>query len=156
MTEPEPERVLAITEDNTLMHVAAPAALLVHVDAENDPASGDPPIEYEFYDPDGTRLVRVDSEEGAYFETSPTAAEPTAAARQLLVDRTDLILARAQVIRDEQVMNSPQPPTDNLRVPRVTGELPEVLRALEAIFASTETAPHGADWVHNVIHRIFG
>lgn len=157
MTEPEPP-VLAITAENDLMHIAPAAAMLEHIDGEATEAgpAGDPVPVYEFYDLTGRPLQLVTAASGGQsLEPVPGAPDPTPLGRQLLVDRIDLVMARTQVVLSTDLANGVA--ADGARVPRVQGDLREVVTALAAVVTfDDDSGPRPGNWVHNMKHRIFG
>lgn len=138
--------VLAIAEDDGLMHVGPGFAVLDHIRLGTEP----PPADLEFYDESGRRLTVV----GADLVVDPSATPPD---ETLLLDRIDVVQARMQVALDRQPL-IPDTPGDRVitRLPRVTGELPEVLQVLAFLngdLPAKDDPDSGPPW-HMVAHLL--
>lgn len=151
--------VLAIAENDTLVHVGPAEDLAFHYDQEQPaPPEGKQWPAVEFYDNEGFHLVHVPvaPPADAGFDRDAGYPEPTDADRQLLLDRIDLALAHAQVGRDRllaagSTFEGPE------RIVRVSGDLPTVLMALDAVdqLGSHSDTSRGG-WFHNLMHSVFG
>jgi hypothetical protein len=155
------EPVMAIAANNSLVHAGPAAAVARHwADLQPDPPPGTTWPAVEFVDAKGIPLTLVPPDDvvDAHFDRDDTLPEPDDDAKQLLVDRIDLALARAQLLRDEQRAD---PNGDRgfgpARIVRVTGELTSVITALAALDdASSHSQPGRGGWFHNLMHGIFG
>jgi hypothetical protein len=164
MTGPEP-LILAITTTDSLIHVGSGPDLLPHVgqEAADYEAIGQTPPDWEFFDITGTelRLVRDDAGHATGFEPAdPQAGDPGAAFRALLVDRIGVFQARAQVVLDRKQAAGDYDgdPEARLRAPVVSGELRDVLPALQVLGgrAKPPGEPDPGSWLHNLWHATFG
>jgi hypothetical protein len=150
--------VVAITVDDDLLHIAPPAEVLAHLaDEAGGPGAVDP-LTWEFFAADGTVLSKVTDQATARTTLEPDAeaTPPTDLDRQLLVDRIDAFLARVQVQLDRDLQTGMV--AEHRRVPRLSGELPEVVAGLAAVLQVpvTITQPDSRNWVHNLGHRLRG
>jgi hypothetical protein len=139
--------VLAIADDDRILHVGPAFTVLDHVREGTDP----PPADLEFYDYSARRLTVV----GGDLAVDHSAPAPDA---QLLLDRIDVVQARMQVALDRQPL-VPDTPGDRVmtRLPRVSGELPEVLQVLAFLngdLPAVSDPNSGPPW-HQVAH-LFG
>lgn len=157
MTEPETP-VVAITDDDQLLHIAPADDVLAHIHTEEQTV---PPADrpaWDFYTATGQVLVRTtDPATGEQrLEPDATADPPTALDRQLLVDRIDAFLAAVQVEATRDLLSGVE--TDHVRTPRAVGDLPDVVIGLAAVMSphAVFTQPDVRDWIHNLGHRIFG
>lgn len=157
MTEPE-KPVVAITKGNELLHIALAADVLGHIHDEEKtvPPAGRPA--WDFYTATGEVLVRTtDPATGQpRLDPDPTADDPTALDRQLLVDRIDAFLAAVQVEATKDLLTGIEP--EHVRTPRAVGDLPDVVVGLAAVMTphAIFSQPDVRDWIHNLGHRIFG
>lgn len=139
--------VLAIADDDRILHVGPAFTVLDHVREGTDP----PPADLEFYDSSARRLAVV----GGDLAVDPSGPAPDA---QLLLDRIDVVQARMQVALDRQPL-VPDTPGDRVmtRLPRVSGELPEVLAVLAFLNGDLPavTDPNSGPPWHQVAH-MFG
>jgi hypothetical protein len=160
---PDDELVLAIAANDTLLHVGPAAAIAAHY-AEQQPVApqGVQLPATEFYDSAGCPLTHVpgDGRTAAGLDRDAEHGQADCAARRLLVDRIDLVLAHAQVVRDRQLAH---PDGDAgfgpARVLRVSGDLAGVLAALAAVddsASSSHSQPNPGGWFHNLMHSAFG
>lgn len=155
------EPVMAIAVNNSLVHAGLAAAVARHwAERQPDPPPGTKFPAIEFVDAKGIPLTLVppDGAVDAHFDRDDTVPEPDDDAKQLLVDRIDLVLAHAQLARDEQRAD---PNGDSgfgpARVVRVTGDLTSVITALAGLDdASSHSQPNRGGWFHNLMHGIFG
>jgi len=150
--------VVAITVDDDLLHIAQPAEVLAHLaDEAGGPGAVDPST-WEFFAADGTVLSQVTDQSTAKvtLEPDPEATPPTDLDRQLLLDRIDAFLARVQVQLDRDLQTGMV--AEHRRVPRLSGELPDVVAGLAAVLLVpvTITQPDSRNWVHNLGHRLRG
>ena len=150
--------VVAITVDDDLLHIAPPTEVLAHLaDEAGGPAAVDP-LTWEFFAADGTVLSQVTDQATAAvrLESDPEATPPTDLDRQLLLDRIDAFLARAQVQLDRDLQTGMV--AEHRRVPRLSGDLPDVVAGLAAVLhvPVTITQPDSRSWVHNLGHRLRG
>jgi hypothetical protein len=150
--------VVAITVDDDLLHIAAPTEVLAHLaDEAGGPGAVDP-LTWEFFAADGTVLSQVTDQATARvtLEPDPEATPPTDLDRQLLLDRIDAFLARAQVQLDRDLQTGMV--AEHRRVPRLSGDLPDVVAGLAAVLhvPVTITQPDSRSWVHNLGHRLRG
>ena len=150
------EPVVALTVDDSLLHVAPAAEVLSHLLAEAGPNGSLDPSQWEFFGRDGTMLaLEADPATGApTLVENAAAGEPSDLDRRLLLDRIDAFLARAQVTltRELQIGVS----SVHRRVPRLTGDLPDVVAGLALLMSLPESVnqPHSRNWVHNLGHRL--
>lgn len=138
--------VLAIAADDRIMHVGPGFTVLDHLREGTDP----PPADLEFYDSAARRLAVV----GGDLAVDHSAPAPDA---QLLLDRIDVVQARMQVALDRQPL-VPDTPGDRVltRLPRVSGELPEVLAVLAFLNGDLPAASDpnsGPPW-HMIAHLL--
>jgi hypothetical protein len=150
--------VVAITVDDDLLHIAPPTEVLAHLaDEAGGPGALDP-LTWEFFAADGTVLSQVTDQAtaGVRLEPDPEATPPTELDRQLLLDRIDAFLARAQVQLDRDLQTGMV--AEHRRVPRLSGDLPDVVAGLAAVLhvPVTITQPDSRSWVHNLGHRLRG
>lgn len=115
--------VLAIATDDRIMHVGPAFTVLDHVREGTDP----PPADLEFYDASARRLTVVGGDL-AVDHATPALDE------RFLLDRIDVVQARMQVALDRHPL-VPDTEGDRVltRLPRVSGELPEVLTLLAVL-----------------------
>ena len=115
-------------------------------------------LTWEFFAADGTVLSQVTDQATAKvtLEPDPEATPPTDLDRQLLLDRIDAFLARVQVQLDRDLQTGMV--AEHRRVPRLSGELPDVVAGLAAVLQVpvTITQPDSRNWVHNLGHRLRG
>ncbi|WFG43617.1 hypothetical protein [Pseudonocardia alni] len=151
------EPVLAITPDDSLLHVGTPAALLTHLGDEADGGDGQGPP-FEFYDRTGRRLsVAPDAAGGASLTADGPA--PTDADRDLLLARIDVFQAAVARLLAHDVATgiAAGDPSARLRAPWVRGELPDVLDTLAVLGGLPDpTEPNAGTPLHNLWHRVFG
>lgn len=143
--------VVAITDHDLLLHIAPAGEVVAHVTTVPEVALAD----WSFFDATGHPLTAQTDDEDVLVGFAPTSpgVDPTAAEKQLLIDRIDSFLARAQVQLDaENVQAGPDP--EHVRVPRVTGDLPDVITGLAAIMTVPGPQPDVRDWLHNLGHRL--
>jgi hypothetical protein len=143
--------VVALTDRDLLLHVAPAAEVVTHVVAEADVPLGD----WTFFDGVGLPLTAETDDSGVlvgFVETSPGVV-PSASDKQLLVDRLHSFLARAQVRLDAENAAAGGTPA-HVRVPRVDGDLPDVITALNAVMRLPTSQPDVRDWLHNLGHRL--
>lgn len=138
--------VLAIATDDRIMHVGPAFALLDHVREGTDP----PPADLEFYDASARRLAVVGGDL-AVDHATPALDE------RFLLDRIDVVQARMQVALDRHPL-VPDTEGDRVitRLPRVSGELPEVLDVLAFLGGDLPAAndpSSGPPW-HMVAHLL--
>jgi len=150
--------VVAITVDDDLLHIAAPTDVLAHLaDEAGGPGVVDS-LTWEFFAADGTVLSQVTDQATAKvtLEPDPEATPPTDLDRQLLLDRIDAFLSRAQVQLDRDLQTGMV--AEHRRVPRLSGDLPDVVAGLAAVLhvPVTITQPDSRSWVHNLGHRLRG
>ena len=149
--------IVAITADDTLLHIAPPADVLDHLgqEAGSPGAAVDPQI-WQFYRADGVALVQVTDPGTSVvtLEADTTAAEPTDLDRQLLLDRIDAFLARVQVELTRDLLLGIDP--EHRRVPRITGDLRDVVVGLAAVMTVPVSIvqPDSRSWIHNLGHRL--
>ena len=153
------EPVVAITADDTLLHIASPGDVLDHLGQEaGHPGAAVDPQTWQFYSATGAVLVQVtDQVTGVVtFEADATAAEPTDLDRQLLLDRIDAFLARVQVELTRDLLLGIDP--EHRRVPRITGDLRDVVVGLAAVMTVPVSIvqPDSRSWIHNLGHRLRG
>lgn len=150
-----PVPIVAITVDDTLLHIASADDVLAHLAAEAGRAGALDPLVWEFFAKDGTVLTQhTDAGTGAVtLEPDPALPAPAELDRRLLLDRIDSFLARVQVLltRDLQTGIAAQ----HVRVPRLTGDLPDVVTGLAAVMTVPKSIaqPDSRDWIHNLGHR---
>jgi hypothetical protein len=113
---------------------------------------------FEIYDDEGNRLMITadDNGEPQLSRDDTQDADADTVARQLLVDRVALFLARAQVVLDRD----PDPPDDPplSRFPLLQADLRTVLAALADLLgpltpATVITDPNRGNAHHNYLHR---
>lgn len=147
--------VVALTVNDSLLHIAPVAEVLDHLTEEaGSPEAVDPGV-WEFFTKDGTVLtLGADPGTGALTLTAAAeAAPPSDLDRQLVLDRIDAFLARVQVKQTRNLVRGEE--ADHRRVPRLTGDLPDVVVGLAAVLTvSADPDPHSTNWVHNLGHRI--
>jgi hypothetical protein len=153
------EPVVAITADDTLLHIASPDDVLDHLGQE----AGNPGVAvdsqtWQFYSANGVALVQAtDPATGAVTLVADTsAAEPTDLDRQLLLDRIDAFLARVQVELTRDLLLGIDP--EHRRVPRISGDLRDVVVGLAALMTVPVSIvqPDSRSWIHNLGHRLRG
>jgi len=163
MTTPEMS-VLAITPENTLLHVASATEVVAHLEAEVlGPGNGAAPS-MDFFDGTGRTLSLVtDPETGAVtLQVDASQPDPEPLTRQLVVDRIDSFLAQAQVVLTQELLHGTTPGLE--RVPRVQGDLTDVLATLAEAEGplpvipqpGTNTLFNAGSPLHNLGHRVFG
>lgn len=151
--------VLAITPTDDLFHVGPASLVLAHSASEEAAAQsvGDPVPGYEYFDAEGARLDVVTDPGTGMRSVAPAGGAPAATevGRRLLVDRLDVVQARTQAVLSRDLADGVA--VGHVRVPRVQGDLPEVLAALAALEEwRAIDDPDPGSWVHNMRHRIFG
>lgn len=151
-----PVPVVALTVDDTLLHIAPAAEVLAHLaDEAGRPGALDARM-WQFFATDGTALVQVtDPVTGAVtLGPDPAATAPEELDRRLLLDRIDSFLARVQVELTRDLLTGIASP--HRRVPRLDGDLPDVVTGLAAVLTvpTSVTQPDSRDWVHNLGHRL--
>lgn len=139
--------VLAIAADDRLLHAGQAFTVLDHVRQGTDPV----PADLEFYDAQGRRLTVVGGDLAV--DTGAPAVD-----EQLLLDRIDVVQARMQVALDRQpLVPATQGERVMTRLPRVSGELPEVVALLAFLngdLPAVNDPNSGPPW-HQVAH-LFG
>ena len=152
----EPVPIVALTVDDTLLHIAPAAEVLAHLaDEAGQPGALDPGT-WQFFAKDGTPLHQVTDPvtEVVTLEPDAAAAPPEELDRTLLLDRIDVFLARVQVELTRDLLAGVDPV--HRRVPRFTGDLPDVVTGLAAVLTVPVSVvqPHSKNWVHNLGHRL--
>lgn len=147
--------VVAITVDDTLLHIAPAAEVLAHLaDEAGHPGALDPQL-WEFFAADGTVLTQeTDPGTGAVTLAPDTSlAAPADLDRRLLLDRIDSFLAKVQVLLTRDLQTGVA--AEHTRVPRLSGDLPDVVAGLAAVLTVPKSVvqPDSRDWVHNLGHR---
>jgi hypothetical protein len=150
-----PVPIVAITVDDTLLHIAPADDVLAHLAAEaGRPGALDPQV-WEFFAKDGTVLTQqTDPGTGAVtLEPDPAFPTPAELDRRLPLDRMDSFLARAQVLLTRDLQTGIA--AEHVRVPRLTGDLPDVVTGLAAVMTVPKSIaqPDSRDWIHNLGHR---
>jgi hypothetical protein len=167
MANPDP-LILAITPTNSLVHVARAPALLEHVVDETVAVEGrgEQAPDWEFYDTTGIRQVITRGEDGRAvgFEPAEQAVDPGPKVREALVDRILVFQAMVQVVLDRRHAEgfydadiAAGDPHVRFRAPVVSGELGDVLAALEVLGASKPPGqPDPGSWLHRAWHAVVG
>jgi hypothetical protein len=165
MTSPD-SLLLAITPANSLVHVARAAELLEHVVDEDVVVedAGGQALDWEFYDIVGIKQVVTRNDEGRATGFEPAGQDLGPKFREFLVDRIMVFQAKVQVLLDRQHADgrwvddlAAGDPFVRFRAPVVTGELADVLTALEVLGASKPPGqPDRGSWLHNAWHAVVG
>jgi hypothetical protein len=150
-----PVPIVAITVDDTLLHVAPAGDVLPHLAAEAGRPGVLDPLVWEFFAKDGTVLAQhTDPGTGAVtLEPDPAFPAPEELDRRLLLDRIDSFLARVQVVLTRDLQTGIA--AEHVRVPRLTGDLPDVVTGLAAVMTVPRSIvqPDSRNWIHNLGHR---
>lgn len=153
-TDDAAEPIVALTVDDRLLHIAPAAEVLTHLQQEAGPNVALDPSTWNFFRKDGIPLVlQTDSTTGgATLVEDTTKPPPEDLDRQLVLDRIDLFLARVQVVLDRELKKGIS--STHTRVPRLTGDLPDVVTGLAAVMTVPQSTsqPHIRDFVHNLGH----